>query len=147
MDNTSEEKINVGENILSYCGKCKNDSMHTIIAMEEKKINKLECESCGAKHNYRKPKSLTEGKTSKKEKGSTTPKKTKKVAKKKNGLLENYDANKVVDYSMKGNYTASAIIRHSSFGIGVVTKRVSGDKIEVDFEDGVSKLLVINWEQ
>ena len=140
MNNT----IEVGENILSYCGKCKADSLHIIFAMENSKISKVTCESCGAKHNYRKPKSLTEDKPSKNTK-SAASRKIKKSSKKRNDILENHDTNTVLNYSIKQNYNESSIIRHSSFGIGVVTKKIGQEKIEVEFENGVVKLLVINW--
>jgi len=145
-NNTIEEKIEVGGNILSYCGKCKADSLHIVFAMQESKIGKVTCESCGAKHNYRKPKSLPEDKTaSKPSKNTKSPaQRIKKSSKKIDDTLANYDPNTVLNYSMKEDYKESSIIRHSSFGIGIVTKKITTTKVEAQFENGVIKLLAIN---
>jgi len=149
MNNKVEEKLEVGGNILSYCGKCKADSMHVVFAMEESKISKLTCEGCGARHNYRKPKSLIEEnkaarKASKSARASTSSK-VRKPSKKINDILADYDPNILQNYSVTENYKDSSIIKHPSFGVGVVTKKIGQEKIEVQFEDGSSKLLVINW--
>ncbi len=142
-----EEKIEAGKDILSYCGKCKADSIHIISAMEKDKLSKVMCKTCNAKHNYRKPKSLAKDnpatKPSKRAKSTPSRKNQRNPSKKWNDLVENYDLNGARDYTMKQSYEESSIIRHPAFGIGVVTKKVDQTRIEVQFELGV-KLLVIN---
>ncbi len=141
----SNEQIEVGKEILSYCGKCKEDSTHVISVMGDGKISKVMCRMCNAQHNYRKPKSLAgdKTKTSKSRKTTSARKAQSKPAKTWNNLIEGYDLNNAQDYNMKQNHEESSLIRHSSFGIGVITKKISETKIEVQFEVG-SKLLVIN---
>ena len=105
------------------------------------------CKTCNAIHNYRKPKSLTTKKSSTKPatraKKTTTRKTTKKPAQKWEDLIAQYDLSSAQDYSMKQNYEETAIIRHKSFGIGIVAKKVGQTKIEVKFELG-DKLLITN---
>ena len=44
-----------GREIESWCGPCKASQTHTIIAMVGDKPKQVLCESCGARHGYRKP--------------------------------------------------------------------------------------------
>lgn len=140
------EKNEAGKEVLSYCGKCKDDSSHVILAMEGDEISKVMCTTCKASHNYRKPKSLKIAETAamKPEKAKKTViKKTISSSKKWNELTENFDPDLVLDYKMTQNYKVSSIIRHPSFGIGYITKKIDPTKIEVQFEDNV-KILLIN---
>ncbi len=147
MNKTNEEKIEVGNDILSYCGKCKVDSTHIISAMEKDKLSKVTCRTCNAIHNYRKPKSLIESKTAKKPlkrtKTTSSRKGPKNASEKWTDLLANYDVNEAQAYKVRQSYEESSIIRHPSFGLGIVTKKINQKKIEVQFEVGV-KLLIIN---
>ena len=145
----NENKIEVGKDILSYCGKCKVDSIHVISAMENDKISKVMCRTCDAQHNYRKPKSLAKDKITTKRlksaKSSSARKNQVSASKKWDDLVANYDINSAQNYSMKKNHEESSIIRHPMFGIGVVTKKIDQTKIEVQLETG-TKLFVINWK-
>ncbi len=145
-----EQKIEVGNDILSHCGKCKDDTFHVISVMEGEKISKVMCKTCKAQHNYRKPKMQDKDKTETKSAKTTKPVKTtatkrgqKSAAKKWNDLLANYELKDAQGYKMKQNYEESAIINHPSFGIGVVTRKIDQQKIEIHFETGI-KLLAIN---
>ncbi len=143
----SEKKVEVGGEILSYCGKCKDDTTHIISVMENNNISKVMCRTCNSQHNYRKPNNAAADKPAAKppktakpaspRKGQTSP------SKKWADLLLNQDLNSARDYNMKQNYEQSAIIRHSSFGVGIVTKKVNQNTIEAIFETG-AKILVIN---
>lgn len=146
---TVEKKIEAGNDILAYCGKCKDDSDHTIASMEGDKICKVLCKTCKALHNYRRPK-----KTDKENSAISTSKSTKstssqkgsrksKSSKKWNDLIANYDLDSALDYSMKNEHEESSLIRHPSFGVGVVLRKIDQNKIEVQFENDI-KLLVIN---
>ncbi len=151
MKNTiKEEKIEVGNDILSHCGKCKEDTYHIISVMAGDKISKVMCKTCKAQHNYRKPKMLDKDKTetkpvktAKTAKTTSARKGLKSAAKKWNDILANYELNDAQGYKMKQNYEESAIIDHPAFGIGVVTRKIDQNKIEIHFETGI-KLLAIN---
>src|SRR3954447_6599005 len=49
--------VKPGDEVDSYCTKCRMDLMHRIIAMHNGKIIRVECRTCNGHHNYRKPKS------------------------------------------------------------------------------------------
>ncbi len=140
-------EIEVGKEILSYCGKCKADSNHIISAAEGNKISKVMCTTCKAQHNYRKPKSLIKEKAASKPKKSaksaSTRKSPKTPVKTWDEFIVDYDLNSAKDYSMQQNYEISCVIRNPVFGIGVVIKKIDQTKIEVQFETGV-KILIIN---
>ena len=52
----TDQKIEVGQDVLSYCGKCKLALNHVIMAMkDENTIGRCECLTCHAKHLYRNP--------------------------------------------------------------------------------------------
>ena len=54
-----EHPIEVGRDILSYCGKCKLALEHIIVSMKnETTIGKCECKTCSASHNYRDPEAV-----------------------------------------------------------------------------------------
>lgn len=147
MSRTLDEKIEAGKEILSYCGKCKADTDHIISAVEHNQISKVMCRTCNAQHNYRKPKSLVKDKlvkkVAKKSKfARSSGKSTKKFADKWNELLLNYNLDSAPKYNMKQNYEESDIIDHPSFGIGVITKKVDENKIEVCFEAGFKRLII-----
>ncbi len=147
MSKINEEKIEVGNDILSYCGKCKVDSTHIISAMEKDKLSKFTCRTCNARHNYRKPKSMMKDKTAAKvlsrAKTTSSRKGQKNSSEKWNDLLANYDLSAAQGYSMKKSYKESSVIQHPSFGLGIVIKKINQKKIEVQFEVGV-KLLIMN---
>src|SRR5258708_17991440 len=48
-----------GAEVDSYCTKCRMDLLHRIIAMNNGKIIRVECRTCGGHHNYRAPKSAS----------------------------------------------------------------------------------------
>lgn len=148
MKKITKDTIEAGQDILACCGKCKADTNHVISAMENDKISKVMCRACNAQHNYRKPKSQTTAKKAPKPTKSPKSAASRKTqispAKQWAELTANYDPNSVQGYSLKKNYDAATIIRHSAFGVGVVTKKIDQTKIEVQFEDGV-KLLAINY--
>ncbi len=150
MSKTSQEKVEAGSEVLSHCGKCKDDTYHIISVMSGDKISKVMCKTCKAQHNYRKPKmqdkDTTETKpvkTAKTTKTASTRRSLKSAAKKWNDLLANYELKDAKGYNIKQNFEESALIDHPSFGIGVVTRKIDQFKIEIHFEEGI-KLFAIN---
>lgn len=60
-------------------------------------------------------------------------------------LVEKIDEEEIVDYDINGDFTDIEAIRHKTFGIGVITKILDDNKIEVVFEEN-KKILAQNWE-
>ena len=140
----SEISLETGNEVEAYCGKCKVDTGHIVVEVqkEEETIKKVVCQTCKAKHNYTKPKKLTDGKPAQKK---STPRKStrRKAGNKWAAMVSSLEESEVVDYSMARNYSEDSLIKHPVFGIGVVTKLINSTRIEVQFETGV-KLMVIN---
>lgn len=49
-------------------------------------------------------------------------------------------------YLMSRSYSIGDVIRHETFGPGVVIRKISDFKIEVSFRDGI-RLLACNWKK
>lgn len=60
-------------------------------------------------------------------------------------LVEDIDEETIVEYQIDGDFSEIEAIRHKRFGVGVITKVLDDNKIEVVFEEN-KKVLAQNWE-
>jgi hypothetical protein len=138
-------EIKIGQEIESYCGKCKSDRLHVITSIEEEKMDKLMCNTCNAYHRYRKPKGeiaeTVGAKATKKTEEKPVKRRTRRD--KWTRLLDDTQSESAIDYVMETNYEVATAINHSTFGLGVVKNIIDSRKIEVLFHDG-AKILVQN---
>lgn len=141
----SEKVIKVGGEVDSWCTKCKLMLAHTVVAMVEDTIEKVECKTCNGKHKYRPnpPKSRT-----KKASKSATKKKVTRRRKKDPAViweeaLEGKDVTQPKTYAMDAEFAADDVLSHPTFGIGLITEIRAEGRMEVLFKDG-PKLLVCN---
>jgi hypothetical protein len=141
----SEKVLAVGDEIDSWCTKCKLMLAHTIQAMTDGTIEKVVCKTCKGKHKYRPkpPKSRT-----KKAKKSTTKKKVTRRRKKDPAViweeaLEGKDMSQSRTYAMDAVFATDEVLEHPTFGVGLITEVRAEGKMEVLFKDG-PKLLVCN---
>jgi hypothetical protein len=114
-----------GSDIEAWCPTCKLVKPHVVVAMKGTRAAKTECRVCGATHAYRK-----------------NPPDTK--AKKKNqyeDAMQGRDASKPLPYKISKKYSADDVIKHKTFGVGLVTRVISGKKMEVLFEEA-TKLMI-----
>jgi ribosomal protein L44E len=137
----------IGKDIEAYCGKCKNDTWHTITAVKNGKIAKVMCKICNAYHAYKVPEkgeapAKTTATTSRRRATGT---RTSRGKKDWGTLVGQIEDKQVADYAISGEFSSSPAIRHKSFGVGVVTKVLTKNKIEVLFQEG-TKLLAQNLE-
>jgi hypothetical protein len=123
------EKNTAGKNIDSYCGKCKLNLDHTVIAMDGETIAKVRCKTCGSSHKFRSPIDLLKiRKPRVKKSGSETTAQNIWEA----GLAD--AKGKERDYSMALKYRIGDIVNHQLFGKGVVMKLYS-NKCDMLFKD------------
>lgn len=61
-------------------------------------------------------------------------------------LMETIEEDGIVDYHINGDFSETEAIRHKNFGVGVITKVLADNKIEVIFEENQKKILAQNWE-
>lgn len=132
--------LSAGEEIDSWCLKCKDITNHTIIAMEEEKIAKVLCNVCRGRHNYR---PAQPGKT-KKESGSAegttaktkTPLSVRKAADSYAKMLNGRNLEEAVPYAMTSLFSKNDLVDHPTFGLGLVTAIIPPNKIESTFNEG-----------
>jgi hypothetical protein len=141
------KNLTAGSEIDSHCLKCKDLTNHTIIALAEEKIAKVQCNVCKGKHKYR-PAKPEKAAPVKKKGGKTTAArataaalKEKKVAAEFEALLQDRDTAEAKPYAMTATFKKNDMIDHPTFGLGLVTAMIPADKMEVMFRTG-SKLLI-----
>jgi hypothetical protein len=124
------EKNLAGQNIDSYCGKCRLNLDHTIMTMDGEVIAKVRCKSCGSSHKFRSPLDAQKVRKPRVKKG-TGEEATAEII---------WEAGLAVakgperDYDMAAKYRVGDVVNHLRFGKGVVIK-VYANKCDVLFKD------------
>jgi hypothetical protein len=137
-----------GQEIDAFCTRCKVDNVHVIVAVWEGAVKKVQCKSCNHEHLYRRPRAGREkaAAAARAARPSRAPGRRSHApepspAERWKEALSGRDPAAAKPYSMKGSFAAGDLIRHTSFGQGLVAKLVPPDKMEVMFEEG-TKVLV-----
>jgi hypothetical protein len=133
--------LKVGGDVEAYCTTCKTMKDHVIVAMLDDKPAKVECAGCHKQHVYRAhaPGTRSEGRT--RRAGAAAPAVS---APPITEALEAKLAGREADakaYSPNARYAVDEIVRHPSFGLGVVVSLPAAQKVEVDFRGGRKLLL------
>ena len=141
--------VKAGDEVLAYCGSCKMDLNSVIVALSGAKIARVQCRTCKGERAYKAPKGILEpGAT------ATATKTTRSRAPKAEPVdtaiavreewtnkMKEAAANPKVEYAISKSFRTGEIVKHPSFGDGVVTKTIHPDKIEVIFENDLKILL------
>ena len=133
-----------GENIDSWCGKCKLMLAHTIEAVVRDKPARVHCNTCQSQHSYKPHEpGQSPGQVREREAvaGAVVAPPVKARGNRYKSLLKGKDMADAKSYSIKDSYAPGDILQHPSFGTGVTTAIKGGTKIEVLFESG-PKVLV-----
>jgi ribosomal protein L44E len=147
MRSESAESL-IGKDIEAYCGKCKIDTWHTVTAVKNGKMTKVMCKTCMAYHAYKAPEGAEKVKVAtatSRRRTSTTPRTPRTKKKDWGTLVGQIEDQQVADYALSGEFSKSPAIRHKNFGVGVITKVLTKNKIEVLFQEG-TKILAQNFE-
>ena len=145
---STDKNLSAGDQIDSRCLKCKDVTNHIIVAMLNGRAAKVECNVCHGRHNYRPP-------TVEKSSGVRRVGKKKGPAGKKGGRMspemkaaahyETVFADRSLEgalpYAMTATFAQKDLIDHPNFGLGLVTRKISANMIEVTFRVGV-KIMV-----
>jgi ribosomal protein S27E len=127
-------KVSVGEEIDSYCTKCRLNLGHIITAMVSGNIIRVKCNTCGNEHRYRGMDTIGKLRTGR---SSGPAKKRPSVADKTQAAWETCMAGakgSEVPYDMAMSYSCGDVVVHALFGRGVVRKTFFR-KCEVLFKD------------
>ena len=136
-------KPRVGQEIVAYCGKCKDERSHTVAAMDGDTVKKVTCSSCGGTHNYKlAPAAAKSASTTSDEGGARPAKRRASSRRSKEGDAFSIDPKRPVKpYDMNNTFSAGDVINHSKFGLGSVEIALPPNKIEVRFQEGKKMLL------
>lgn len=144
---TVNKDLSAGDDVDSRCLKCKSVTNHTIIAMQDVEIVKVQCNTCGGRHNYRPAKAEVKkavrrsaGKVVSASARTRISKEAKQAAHFEE-LMAGRDLTKALPYAMNADFEANDLIDHPTFGLGVVTDKMSSARIEVAFKEA-QKVLV-----
>ena len=124
------ETISPGQNIDSYCGKCKLSLDHTIMTMDGEAVAKVRCKTCGSMHKFKSPLDAQKARKPRAKKGAGEAATTEIVW--EAGLAA--AKGKERDYSMASRYRIGDIVNHQTFGKGVVVK-LYPNKCDMLFKD------------
>ena len=131
----TRKDLSAGDYVASRCTKCKDMTNHTIIAMVDAEIVKVECNTCGGTHKYRAAAKQTAAKkTTKKAK---TPSKAQREWEE---IETKASQQEVIPYNMSNPGNNDMLIMHPSFGLGLVVSCIKPNKMEVRFASGIKML-------
>ena len=134
----SEKQPITGEHIVAKCSKCKDNTNHTIVALVDGEVAKVECNTCGGTHKYRPP--TAKKAPAKSRAAATKAAKINKIEAEWEGLIDNADPATATKYSMQMAAKQGLLIQHPSFGLGRVITTTKPNKMDVFFRDGIKIL-------
>jgi hypothetical protein len=131
----------VGKDVDSWCTRCRMVLAHTIEAVVSGRITRVHCNTCGGQHAYR-ARAPGTGSAGRAREGRTdgaraASKPTRDYA----SLMRGRDPGSARAYTAAERFKDGELIRHATFGLGLVTALKDVNKIEVLFADG-SKVLI-----
>lgn len=156
-------KLTAGGEVVSYCTKCRLDLGHRIIALVDGVPVKVECQTCGSHHKYRRPaeevaiekrlkasgrsasrigssakSSTTKSSTSRTVSARASTKVTEQLAREAQwqARIAGQMSHAFVKYSPKSTFQQDTLVHHAKFGDGYVVEVIDAHKIEVMFQDG-----------
>jgi hypothetical protein len=115
--------------------------MHTIVAMNEDRIVRVLCRSCKKEHAFRHSPDRSSPPGRKPPAGRSAPAKTLSDAEEWRMEMGRLRGSSAKPYALDGQFEEGQKVVHRTFGTGVVKRLISGDKMEVLFEEG-PKVLV-----
>ena len=133
----------VGSEIRAVCKKC-GDVWHVVIALADRRIAKVECMDCGARHRYR---TIAGGIGSLRGNAAAraTPRsggdKVKRGRDKEKQIVAADESRPRRDFCMSETYQVGDRVVHASFGQGVVQEIAGPAKIVVFFAVGWKTLV------
>jgi len=121
--------LSIGDQIEARCTKCRKNTSHSIVTMNEEAPASVQCKTCDDEHNYR-PATVKKAPTRR----TVDP----KVAECKEWevLRPSLNSTLATNYSMTTAFKVKSLMNHPLFGLGIVQRLVGPRKVEVLFEDG-----------
>jgi hypothetical protein len=127
------DELKVGGELDAWCTACKQMKWHTIVAIVDGKPAKVECQGCHKQHQYRANppgESAPKAPRAKKSRAAATPEAPPPPD--YETLLAGRGG-EARTYSPNDRYAVGDVLRHPSFGVGVVAATPAANRIEVAF--------------
>lgn len=124
--------MRAGDDIDTYCSKCRMDLAHVIIACDGVKIVRVQCKTCNGTHAYK----HTPASEARPRKRPATGRATGKSRSKPSAFetaMEGRDAGQAQAYRPQVAFIEGDVLEHPSFGLGVVTRVLADAKVQVAF--------------
>ncbi|OEU73701.1 MAG: hypothetical protein BA874_03405 [Desulfuromonadales bacterium C00003068] len=122
--------LSVGDPIEGRCTKCRKNTAHVIVTIDEESPGRVQCTVCSREHKYRPPTAARKPAVRR----TVDPKEVERQE--WQTLRPTLNPAKATDYAMTAAYKVNALINHPVFGLGLVQRVVGPQKVEVLFEDG-----------
>ncbi len=143
---STKKSLTPGDTVNTQCASCGAVKEHKVIALIDEETFRVGCSTCDSEQDFEKTASRPRGRTpAVKTAKPAKPRRSKAdtaiaEAKEWQTLRPNMNIDRAVDYHLDGRYQTKALLKHSTFGIGLVTRIAGPQKVEVLFESG-KKLL------
>lgn len=145
-------RIDTGDEVDSYCGQCKLERVHNVVALVDGEVAKVICKMCGGQHKYKPidpkpngsaPKATGRGGATKKKKpsGKRRAASAKSLESQWEAAMAEKDPANSRAYSMDGSFKKDEVIEHKNFGQGLVIQVEAAGKMQVLFKDGPKRLI------
>lgn len=118
----------------AYCTKCKLILNHIIVAMNGRRIARVQCLTCEGVHAYRANPPGTRKKTTSRRSEPTVTETYDKV-------MAGRDIADAKAYRLESHFDEGDVMNHPKFGLGLVARVLADAKVEVVFEDGMKVLV------
>lgn len=123
-----------GKETDAYCTKCKLVLNHVIVAVNGRRIARVQCLTCEGVHAYRaNPPGTRKRAASRRSEPSP--------AELYDKLMSGRDIADAKPYNLEGHFDEGDVLNHRKFGLGLVTRVMADAKVEVVFQDGLKVLV------
>jgi len=129
-----DKTTKVGKVVLAYCGTCKTNTKHKVKLVKQGKIVQVTCTVCKATHAYRAPQAKKVAAPSAAVQIGKIRRTSAHAPKDWATLISEIDKKSAVNYKLSGDYSNVVALNHKVYGIGIITKVISPEKIEVVFK-------------
>ena len=140
-----------GNAVEGYCTACKADTVQTVLVVEGLQVRSARCEKCGGEGPLRTSRAKTKAglREVAAKRQSVNPPAPKRRSRKERidpaqvfrRLLEGKELSLAIPYDFRAELELGQVIRHPTFGLGVVTALGEDSKVNVTFETGVKTIV------
>ena len=131
----------LNQEVEAYCVKCQLVLPHHVTRLAGARISRVACKTCKDDHGYRKNPPKAGGAATNAQKLASANRKMSQAAANFDALMQEVDPAHATPYSSGSRFAANDVIDHKVFGLGKVTRILTGNKMEVMFRAN-SKILI-----